>query len=161
VLVLGIEEGITLGIILTLVSYLRITSHPHIAVVGRIQGTEHFRNIKRHAVKTWRHLLLLRIDENLTFANVNYVEAFITGQLHRQPDIRHVVLIFASVSYIDSTALEVLESLNDTLKNLNITLHLAEAKGPVLDKLHKTDFFSHLKPGKVFFRTQDAVNELT
>jgi SulP family sulfate permease len=161
VLVLGIEEGITLGIILTLVSYLRITSHPHIAVVGRIQGTEHFRNIKRHAVKTWRHLLLLRIDENLTFANVNYVEAFITDQLHRQPDIRHVVLIFASVSYIDSTALEVLESLNDTLKNLNITLHLSEAKGPVLDKLHKTDFFSHLKPGKVFFRTQDAVNELT
>lgn len=160
VLALGIEEGITLGIILTLISYLRITSHPHIAVVGRIQGTEHFRNVKRHQVKTWRHLLLLRVDENLTFANVNYVEEFITDQLQRQPDIRHVVLIFASVSYIDSTALEVIESLNDTLKNLNITLHLSEAKGPVLDKLHKTDFLSHLKPGKVFFRTQDAVNEL-
>ncbi|MGJ0486728.1 MAG: SulP family inorganic anion transporter [Methylomicrobium sp.] len=161
VLVLGIEEGITLGIILTLISYLRITSHPHIAVVGRIQGTEHFRNIKRHEVKTWRHLLLLRVDENLTFANVNYVEEFITDQLQRQPDIRHVVLIFASVSYIDSTALEVIECLNDTLRNLNITLHLSEAKGPVLDKLQKTDFFSHLTPGKVFFRTQDAVNELT
>jgi SulP family sulfate permease len=160
VLALGIEEGITLGIILTLISYLRITSHPHIAVVGRIQGTEHFRNVKRHEVKTWRHLLLLRVDENLTFANVNYVEEFISDQLQRQPDIRHVVLIFASVSYIDSTALEVIEGLNDTLKNLSITLHLSEAKGPVLDKLHKTDFFSHLKPGKVFFRTQDAVNEL-
>jgi SulP family sulfate permease len=160
VLTLGIEEGITLGIVLTLISYLRITSHPHIAVVGRIQGTEHFRNIKRHEVKTWRHLLLLRIDENLTFANVNYVEEFIADQLHRQPDIRHVVLIFASVSYIDSTALEVIKGLNDTLKNLNITLHLSEAKGPVLDKLQKTDFLRHLKPGKVFFRTQDAVNEL-
>jgi SulP family sulfate permease len=160
VLVLGIEEGITLGIILTLISYLKITSHPHIAVVGRIQGTEHFRNVKRHEVKTWRHLLLLRVDENLTFTNVNYVEEFITDQLRRQPDIRHVVLIFASVSYIDSTALEMIEGLNDTLKNLNITLHLSEAKGPVLDKLHKTDFLSHLKPGKVFFRTQDAVNEL-
>lgn len=160
VLVLGIEEGITLGIILTLVSYLRITSHPHIAVVGRIRGTEHFRNIQRHDVKTWRHLLLLRVDENLTFANANYVEEFISDQLQRQPDIKHVVLIFASVSYIDSTALEVLESLNDALKNLNIRLHLAEAKGPVLDKLHKTDFFNHLQPGKVFFRTQDAINEL-
>ncbi|EIC29415.1 MULTISPECIES: SulP family inorganic anion transporter [Methylomicrobium] len=160
VLVLGIEEGITLGIVLTLISYLRITSHPHIAVVGRIQGTEHFRNVKRHEVKTWRHLLLLRVDENLTFANVNYVEEFITDQLRRQPDIRHIVLIFASVSYIDSTALEVIEGLNDTLKNRNITLHLSEAKGPVLDKLQKTDFLGHLKPGKVFFRTQDAVNEL-
>jgi sulfate permease, SulP family len=161
VLVLGIEEGITLGIILTLISYLRITSHPHIAVVGRIQGTEHFRNIKRHEVKTWRHLLLLRIDENLTFANVNYVEEFINDQLKRQLNIRHVVLILASVSYIDSTALEVIESLNNTLKGLNITLNLSEAKGPVLDKLHKTDFLKHLKPGKVFFRTQDAVNELS
>jgi SulP family sulfate permease len=160
VLVLGIEEGITLGIILTLISYLRITSHPHIAVVGRIQGTEHFRNIKRHDVKTWRHLLLLRIDENLTFANVNFVEEFINDQLQRQPDIKHVVLIFASVSYIDSTALEVIESLNATLKSLNITLNLSEAKGPVLDKLNKTDFFNQLHPGKVFFRTQDAVNEL-
>jgi len=160
VLVLGIEEGITLGIVLTLIGYLRITSHPHIAVVGRIQGTEHFRNIKRHDVKTWQHLLLLRIDENLTFANVNFVEEFITDQLQRQSDIRHVVLIFASVSYIDCTALEVIENLNDSLKSLNITLHLSEAKGPVLDKLRKTDFFRHLQPGKVFFRTQDAVNEL-
>ncbi|MEC4747637.1 sulfate permease [Methylomicrobium sp. Wu6] len=160
VLVLGIEEGITLGIILTLVSYLRITSHPHIAVVGRIQGTEHYRNIKRHAVKTWEHLLLLRVDENLTFANVNFVEEFISDQLQRQPDTKHVVLIFASVSYIDSTALEVMESLSATLKSLHVTLHLSEAKGPVLDKLKKTDFLSHLQPGKVFFRTQDAVNEL-
>ncbi|MGR8952657.1 MAG: SulP family inorganic anion transporter, partial [Gammaproteobacteria bacterium] len=160
VLVLGIEEGIALGIILTLVSYLRLTSRPHIAVVGRIQGTEHFRNVKRHEVKTWRHLLLLRVDENLTFANVNFVEEFITDQLQRQPDIRHVILIFASVSYIDSTALEVIESLNDKLRSMNITLNLSEAKGPVLDKLQKTDFLSQLKPGKVFFRTQDAVNEL-
>ncbi len=77
VLVYGIEEGITLGIILTLVSHLRKTSQPHIAVVGRIPGTEHYRNIKRHNVETWPHLLLLRIDESITFANINYIEEFI------------------------------------------------------------------------------------
>lgn len=160
VLVLGIEEGIALGIILTIFSYLRKTSHPHIAVVGRIQGTEHYRNIKRHKVETWKHLLLIRVDESITFANVNFIEEFITAELKNKQDIKHIVLIFTSVSDIDTTALEVLENLNQNLQTLQITLNLSEAKGPVLDKLDKTDFLKQLNPGKVYFRTQDAVNEL-
>lgn len=160
VLVLGIEEGITLGIILTILSHLRKTSQPHIAVVGRIPDTEHYRNIERHAVQTWKHLLLLRIDESITFANINYIEEFIEAQLRRQPAIKHIILIFTSVSDIDTTALEVLENLNHTLQASHITLHLSETKGPVLDKLEKTDFLRKLTPGKVFFRTEDAVKEL-
>lgn len=160
VIVLGIEEGITIGILLTILSFLRKTSRPHIAVVGRIKDTEHYRNIKRHKVETWRHLLLLRIDESITFTNINFIEDFITAELRSNPEIKHIVLIFTSVSDIDATALEVLESLNLSLKASRITLHLSEAKGPVLDKLKKTDFLKGLKPGKVFFRTQDAVNEL-
>ncbi len=161
VLVLGIEEGITLGIILTIISHLRKTSQPHIAVVGRIPDTEHYRNIKRHSVQTWSDLLLLRIDESITFANINYIEDFINAELRRQPDIKHIVLIFTSISDIDTTALEVLENLNHALQAAKKTLHISEAKGPVLDKLEKTDFLKQLQPGKVFFRTEDAVKELT
>jgi sulfate permease, SulP family len=161
VLIYGIEEGITLGIILTLVSHLRKTSRPHIAVVGRIPGTEHYRNIKRHSVETWLHLLLLRVDESITFANINYIEEFIKSELRRQPDIKHIVLIFTSVSDIDTTALEVLENLNHTLQTAKITLHISEAKGPVLDKLERTDFIRQLQPGKAFFHTEDAVRELS
>ncbi|MDP1664481.1 MAG: sulfate permease [Methylobacter sp.] len=160
VLVYGIEEGITLGIILTLISHLRKTSQPHIAVVGRIPGTEHYRNIKRHSVETWPHLLLLRVDESITFANINYIEEFINAELRRQPDLKHIVLIFTSISDIDTTALEVLESLNHTLQSSKMTLHISEAKGPVLDKLEKTDFLRQLQPGKAFFHTEDAVREL-
>lgn len=160
VLIYGIEEGITLGIILTLISHLRKTSQPHIAVVGRIPGTEHYRNIKRHSVETWPHLLLLRVDESITFANINYIEEFINAELRRQPDIKHIVLIFTSISDIDTTALEELESLNHTLQAAKITLHISEAKGPVLDKLEKTDFLKQLQPGKAFFHTEDAVREL-
>jgi SulP family sulfate permease len=160
VLIYGIEEGITLGIILTLISHLRKTSQPHIAVVGRIPGTEHYRNIKRHSVETWPHLLLLRVDESITFANINYIEEFINAELRQQPDIKHIVLIFTSISDIDTTALEELESLNHTLQAAKITLHISEAKGPVLDKLEKTDFLKQLQPGKAFFHTEDAVREL-
>jgi len=160
VLILGIEEGITLGIILTIGSHLRKTSHPHIAVVGRIPDTEHFRNIKRHSVETWHHLLLVRIDESITFANINYIEDYLAAELRRQPNTKHVVLIFTSVSDIDATALEALEHFNHSLQATGKTLNISEAKGPVMDKLEKTDFLAQLKPGKVFFRTEDAVKEL-
>lgn len=160
VLALGIEKGITLGIILTLASQLSKTSHPHIAVVGRIPQTEHYRNIKRHAVETWHHLLLVRIDESLTFANISYIEDYLADELSRQPNIKHVVLIFTSVSDIDATALEALEKINQALQASGKTLNISEAKGPVLDKLGKTNFLEQLKPGKVFFRTEDAAKEL-
>jgi SulP family sulfate permease len=160
VLVLGIEEGIALGIILTLVNQLRKISRPHIAVAGRIPDTEHYRNAKRHSVETWRHLLLLRIDESITFANINYIEGYIASELIQQPDVKHIILIFTSVNDVDTTALEVLESLNHDLQASQITLHLSEVKGPLLDKFQRTDFLKQLKPGKVFFRTEDAVREL-
>jgi len=159
-LLLGIEQGIALGIILTIGSQLRKASHPHIAVVGRIPKTEHYRNVDRHSVETWHHLLLVRIDESLTFANIGFVEDYLIDELNRRPDIRHVVLIFTSVSDIDMTALEALEGINDRIKTGGRTLNIAEAKGPVMDKLEKTDFFQHLAPGKVFFRTEDAVKKL-
>jgi len=160
VLVLGIEEGITLGIILTVANHLRKISRPHIAVVGRIPDTEHYRNAKRHSVETWHHLLLLRIDESINFANTDYIESFIASELIQQPDVKHIILIFTSVSDVDTTALEVLESVNHALQASQITLHLSEVKGPVLDKLERTDFLKQLNPGKVFFRTEEAVKEL-
>lgn len=160
VLVLGIEEGITVGIVLTIASHLRKTSHPHIAIVGRIPGSEQFRNVKRHQVETWKHLLLLRIDENMTFANINYIEDYLAQALIEQPSVEHVVLIFTSVSDIDSTALEALEMINQHLQRVGKTLNIAEAKGPVLDKLHKTDFLQQLRPGREFFHTMDALKAL-
>ncbi len=160
VLILGIEQGIALGIMLTIGSHLRKNSHPHIAVVGRVPDTEHYRNIKRHSVETWHHLLLVRIDESLTFTNVSYIEDYLDTEIKRQPNTRHVVLIFTSVSDIDATALDALETINQTLLASGKTLNIAEAKGPVLDKLQKTDFLEQLKPGKVFFRTEDAVKAL-
>ncbi|NOR81440.1 MAG: STAS domain-containing protein, partial [Methyloprofundus sp.] len=160
VLALGIEEGIALGVIITILSYLRRTSRPHIAVVGRINETEHFRNIKRHQVETWKNLLLIRIDENISFANVSYVIDFIENETISNSELKHVVLIFSSVSYIDSTALEALENLTSTLKNKKIQLHLAEVKGPVIDKLTQTNFLDQLNPGQVFFQTIEAVETL-
>jgi SulP family sulfate permease len=160
VLILGIEEGIAFGVAITIISYLRRTSRPHIAIVGRIEGTEHFRNIKRHQVKTWKNILLIRIDENISFANVSYIIDFVEQESTSNPDLKHVVLIFSSVSYIDTTAFEALENLITLLKNSAITLNLAEVKGPVMDKLKQTTLLHQLSPGQVFLQTSEAVDTL-
>jgi SulP family sulfate permease len=161
VLSMGIEQGLVLGIVITLLSYLWRTSRPHIAVVGEVPNTEHFRNVERHTVTTWPHLVLIRVDENLTFANAGYIENYIHYEVIKRPKLEHVVLIFASVSYIDSTALEALENLQTSLASNHIILHFAEVKGPVMDKLEQINFLEKLTPGKVFFRTHEAVAELT
>jgi sulfate permease, SulP family len=160
VLMLGVEKGIVLGIILTIANHIRKSSRPHIAIVGRVPNTEHYRNIKRHSVETWQNLLLLRVDGDISFTNINYIEDYFFAELQQRPTIKHIVLIFTSINDIDTTALEALENINKTLQVAGKTLNIAEAKGPVLDKLAKTDFLRHLNPGKSFFRIEDAVKEL-
>lgn len=156
VLLLGIEEGIMLGVIATVVSYLRKAGKPHIAVVGRIKDTEQFRNVKRHQVETWKDLLLIRIDENITFANINFISEFIEKET-QDNQAKNVVLIFSSVSHIDTTAVNYFRQLINNFKIEGIAIHLAEVKGPVIDKLEKMDFIKELLPGKIFFQTSDAV----
>ena len=95
-----------------------------------------------------------------TFSNINYVEDYLNDEINRQPNIKHVVLIFNSVNHIDATALEALELINQALKSSGKTLNISEAKGPLLDKLYKTHFIEHLKPGKLFFHTEDAAKKL-
>lgn len=156
VLLLGIEEGIMLGVVATVVSYLRKAGKPHIAVVGRIKDTEQFRNIKRHQVETWKNLLLIRIDENITFANINFISEFIEKEA-QESQAKNIVLIFSSVSHIDTTAVNYFRQLIHSFKGEGVSMHLAEVKGPVIDKLEKMDFIKELLPGKVFFQTSDAV----
>jgi SulP family sulfate permease len=159
VLVFGIEEGLVLGIILTLASYLRQTSQPHIAEVGRITNTEHYRNVNRYPVETWENILLLRIDENITFTNADYINDFILERLTHRP-IKHIMLICTSVSHIDSTALDALENMIHSLQQQGMTLHFSEIKGPVMDKLERIHFSEKIHPGQLFFRTHEGVNIL-
>lgn len=159
VLLFGIEAGIALGIGLSLTTLIWQASRPHIAVVGRVPGTEHFRNVLRYDVKTHENLLFLRIDEVLFFANVRAVEQRIAQALGTQPTARHLVLLLSSVSRIDATALEMLHTLNDDLAARGIQLHLAEVRGMVLDQLKRSDLLEQLS-GPPFLSAFEAEVQL-
>ncbi len=160
VLLLGIEPGLLIGIGLALMLYLQRTSNPHIAVIGLVPGTEHFRNVLRHQVQTWPSLLIIRVDENLYFANTPQVEAHLLARVADHPSAQHLILVLSGVAAIDASGLELLESLQHSLSEAGITLHLAEVKGPVMDRLQPTDFLKHLKPEHIYLSTHQAVSQL-
>ena len=161
VLAIGVELGIVAGIVLSLVLHLWRTSRPHIAVVGRVGNTEHFRNVRRHTVTTLPHVLAVRVDESLYFANASYLESFLLAAVADDRRVRHVVLICSAVNVIDASALETLETLASELRDAGVTLHLAEVKGPVTDRLSRTGFLEHLAPGRIHLSTHDAMVALS
>lgn len=161
VLALGIEEGLMAGIGASLVLYVWRSREPHVAVVGRMPGSEQFRNVVRHRVETAPDVLLVRIDENLNFANAEYLEEHLAKLVNDQPDVRHLVLIGSSVNHIDTSALSVLENMIDALGVTEVTLHLAEIKGPVRDRLERSALRDRLGAGRIFASTHEAVATLS
>jgi SulP family sulfate permease len=158
VLIQGIEAGIVSGVVISIVLHLWRNSRPHIAIVGRIGDTEHFRNVERHQVKTCAGVLALRIDESLFFANAQYLENFILSVIAEKQNVKDIVLICSAVNAIDTSALESLENLAADLGNAGVILNLAEVKGPVMDRLSRTNLFDHL--GNIYLSTHDAFTDL-
>lgn len=152
----GVEQGVVAGVGLSIALYLYRNSRPHMAIVGVVPGTEHFRNIDRHKVVTGERVLTLRVDESLFFANSRFLEDKIYALVADRPNIEHVVLMCPAVNEIDASALESLEEINHRLSDSGVSFHLSEVKGPVMDRLKRTDFLDHLT-GQVFLSQYDAL----
>lgn len=159
-LLFGVEIGVSTGVILSILIHLYKTSKPHIAIVGQVPGTEHFRNIDRHKVITQNNILTLRIDESLYFANARFLEDQLYNIVTAQPNLEHVILMCPGVNNIDMSALESLEVINKRLNDVNTKFHLSEIKGPVMDKLHSTEFLKHLT-GRIYLSQHQAICDLT
>lgn len=155
----GVELGIIAGVGLSILLHLYRTSKPHSAIVGRVPGTEHFRNIDRHHVETDNHILTLRVDESLYFANARYLEDRVYDLVMSNPNIEHLILMCPAVNFIDASALESLEAINHRLNDSGVTLNLSEVKGPIMDRLRRTHFVDELT-GHIFLSQYEAWNTL-
>lgn len=156
---MGVETGVATGVLLSIALFLYKTSKPHVAEVGLVSGTQHFRNINRHKVETYPNLVTLRVDESLYFANAAFLQDLVYDRIACDQPIRHLVFMCSAVNEIDMSALESLEAINQRLNELGIKLHLSEVKGPVMDRLSATHFLNELS-GQVFLSQYDAYQAL-
>ncbi|WP_317205753.1 sulfate permease [Janthinobacterium sp.] len=159
VLLMGVEAGVVIGVLLSMGTLIWRASRPHIAVLGRIPGSEHYRNVERYAGATLPDILVLRIDAGLFFGNVDAVGARIDEELAGRPATRALVLVLSAVNQIDSTALFGMREWNRALAARGIALHLAEVKGPVMDRLKLSGLLQELR-GPVYLSTALACEDL-
>ncbi|MGY9034014.1 MAG: SulP family inorganic anion transporter, partial [Rhodobacterales bacterium] len=154
-LTVGVELGVTTGVAISILIHLFKTSRPHMAIVGQVPGTEHYRNVLRHEVIVDQSVLTIRVDESLYFANTRALEDRVYDEVAKQPDLKHVILMCSAVNAIDMSALESLEAINERLDLGGVSFHLSEVKGPVMDGLKGSGFLDHLT-GRVFLSQHQA-----
>jgi SulP family sulfate permease len=157
VLAVGVETGILVGVAAAILLFIWRTSRPHLAIVGRIGATETYRNVLRHNVSTCPHVLSIRVDESLYFANTKFLEDTILNLIADKPEVKHLVLIGIAINFIDASALETLESLIHELHDAGVEFYMTDIKGPVMDRLKQIGFVEHLGEDHFFLSTHDAM----
>jgi len=140
--------------------HLYRSSFPHVAILGQIPNTEHFRNVERHDVITHDKVISMRIDASLYFANARFLTDKINELVAGSPSAKHLILTCSAINDIDSSAIESLLMSNHYLKEAGIQFHLSEVKGPVMDKLKRSQFIEELT-GNIYLSHHQAWSELT
>nr|WP_211316907.1 sulfate permease [Arenicella xantha] len=159
-LYLGVEIGVASGIVTSILLHLYHTSEPHIAEIGLLQDSHHFRNIKHFEVETNSAIVSLRIDESLLFSNAGYLEDYIDNLLIDRPQVKHIILHCGAINGIDLSALEMLEQQNTRMREQSKQLHLSELKVPVKAQLDKVGFIDRLT-GSLFLSHYDAYKSIS
>lgn len=158
VLFMGVEIGLAAGVLLSIAFFVRTSSRPNITQVGRLANTEHFRSIKRYDVETLPHVLALRVDENIYFANAAQIEDKFLKRAQRRRGTRHLLVVCSSVNMIDATGLQMLVRLNTNLARAGVTLNLSDVKGTLMPHLEAAGLPEQIS-GEIFFTADRAMKQ--
>jgi len=159
VIFFGVQWGVLIGVVLAMALHIRMTLKPHMVEVGRIPGTEHYRDVARYNVETVENIVTLRMDESLYYANARYLEDKAARVVKDNPDMEHLILMCPAVNRIDASALDSLFVIMGRLKALGIKLHLSELHSSVKERLHRSNFIDRLT-GQIFLSHHEAITAL-
>jgi SulP family sulfate permease len=143
-LVLGVELGIGVGVVASLALFVRSTASPHSTEIGRVIGTQTYRNVDRYDTTTDPSIVLLRLDGPLYFANIGHLRDRLLGLARKHPDAEVLVLDAAAVSEMDASAVHGLEEILDALDEAGIKLRLATVRGPVRDVIVRSGLWQRI-----------------
>lgn len=159
-LTLGVMQGIALGVVLSLLILIYLTSHPHGAVLGQLPGSEAYRDVRRHPeeARTFPGLLIWRVGGDLFFASIGHIETALKRSLAQiRPPVEHVLLDFSSVNYIDVSACDELISFIKELKNQRVTVAFARVRDPVRQHMQLGKIEAVVGPADFYERITDGV----
>jgi high affinity sulfate transporter 1 len=157
-LTLGVLQGIALGVVLSLVILIYLTSHPKGAELGQLPGTEAYRDVKRHPEAiTFPGLLIWRIGGDLFFASIGHMSVALKASLAARPDVKRVLLDCASVDFIDVSAGDELLGLINALHKTGIDVAFVRVRDAVRDDMRRAEIEATVGRANFFERTTDGV----
>jgi len=159
-LIVGIKEGVLIGVLFSLLLMVYRTSKPHFAILGKIHGTEYYKNVERFSdeIEKRDDLLILRFDSQLYFGNKNYFKTHLMKEVDAKGDtLRGVILNAEAITYIDSTAATMLISVISELRNRSLQFYIAGAIGPTRDIIFSGGIIDALSKECLFVKTREAV----
>ena len=157
-LILGVLQGIALGVVLALLTLIYRASHPRGAELGQLPNTEAYRDVRRHPEAiTFPGLLIWRVGGDLFFASVGHMGAALTAALSERPDVKRALLDFSQVNFIDITASDELLRLIKELKNRGIALAFARVRDAVRDDMRLAGIEAIVGEPNFYERITDGV----
>ncbi|WP_216828493.1 SulP family inorganic anion transporter [Alkalihalobacterium elongatum] len=160
-LLIGIEQGILIGVAFSLIVFIARSAYPHIAELGYLKEKGVFRNIKRYPeAVTDPEILILRIDASLYFANMTFLEDKLCERIGEKPEIKWIVLDFTGVNSMDAVAIHSLEELMETCQKGDIQFLFAGVKGPVMDILKKAKWDQKFKRQLEYVSIDEALSAI-
>lgn len=158
-LLIGISQGIIFGILFSLLLLVYRTSKPHFAVLGRIQGTDYFKNVNRFSkdIEIVEDILVLRFDGQLYFVNIEYFKKELYRNIATKGEaLKSIIINAEAINYMDSTAVRAVKQIVEDLRAQGIELYIAGAIGPIRDILHISGLADLVGRDNFFVRTVEA-----
>lgn len=143
-LLIGVEPGLAIGLVFSLVMFVHRSSNPHTTELGRVEGTAEFRNVNRWPTRTTEHITVLRVDGPLFFANTKSLEDRVAALVADRPEVDAVVIDASGIGDLDASGAHLLHELDEDLAASGVALRLATVRGPVRDVMHRAGIWDHM-----------------
>jgi len=155
----GIEQGIVVGVVSSLLAVILRTTRPHVAVLGRVPGTHAYRNVENNpGAVTPPGIIALRIDAQFYFGNVNFFKETIHRLEHECTEpLRAIVINAASINNLDATAADAVQEIAEDLAARGVELYFAEVRAPVLEIMRRAGLVELLSEDKFFLTVRRAI----
>jgi sulfate permease, SulP family len=158
-LVIGIQSGVLIGVIASILLFITLNTRPPAAILGRLPGTEIYRNVRDFPrAETHQGIVVLRIDASFYFANAEFIKETLRNIREDQGDrLKAVVLEAGSINDLDSTADAVLQDVAEEFLDRGIRLYIAGVKGPVREVMKRSGLYHKLGANRFFYTVEAAV----
>jgi sulfate permease, SulP family len=160
-LLIGVEEGVIIGIVFSLLVFIWRSAHPHIVELGYLENQKVFKNIKRFPEgKTYKETMILRIDASLYFANMEFLENYLCIKVAEKPGIKNIILDFSGVNEMDTVAIHSMEEIINNGKKHGSQFYFSAIKEPIRDLLARAGWEEKYGERIAYLSIEEALKNL-